>query len=131
MGRFKQVALGLGGVVGVGLVLGSAWLVYTLTSFDGKMRFPDTPAPNITASTDPAVIERGRYLVHGPAHCSACHSTSNRAAPQEIRTHALSGGLEFAMGPIATTWSAGAGDSRWSTSSTVALEQFPTSSRTA
>jgi len=106
MGRSKQVALGVGGLVAVVLGLAGAWAGYALATFDGRMRFPGTAAPPITASTDPVVVERGRYLVHGPAHCSACHSGTDRSKPEEIRTHPLSGGLEFAMGPIATTWSA-------------------------
>jgi mono/diheme cytochrome c family protein len=31
------------------------------------------PYPTITASQDPAVIERGRYLAYGAAACAACH----------------------------------------------------------
>lgn len=31
------------------------------------------PLPDLHASQDPAVIERGRYLVYGPAHCADCH----------------------------------------------------------
>ena len=34
----------------------------------------DAPLPDIHASTDPAVIRRGEYLVFGPAHCSECHT---------------------------------------------------------
>src|SRR5262245_43497010 len=34
-----------------------------------------SPAPSdgIAASVDPRLIERGRYLAHGPAHCISCH----------------------------------------------------------
>jgi mono/diheme cytochrome c family protein len=32
------------------------------------------PAPPLAASRDPAVIARGRYLVHGPGHCADCHA---------------------------------------------------------
>jgi mono/diheme cytochrome c family protein len=35
------------------------------------------PYPDITATTDSAVIERGRHLVFGAAHCVDCHSTAN------------------------------------------------------
>ncbi|HEY0681923.1 MAG TPA: cytochrome c [Steroidobacter sp.] len=38
----------------------------------------------IHATTRPEVIERGRYLVYGPAHCAECHGAD------------LSGGREFA-----------------------------------
>jgi mono/diheme cytochrome c family protein len=34
----------------------------------------DVPLPDLHASTDPDVIDRGRYLVFGPAHCSYCHT---------------------------------------------------------
>lgn len=33
----------------------------------------DAPYPDITASTDPEVIARGRYLAYGPSHCATCH----------------------------------------------------------
>lgn len=33
----------------------------------------DAPYPEITASSDSAVIARGSYLVYGSAHCAYCH----------------------------------------------------------
>jgi len=33
----------------------------------------EAPYPALRASTDPALIERGRYLAYGPAHCGPCH----------------------------------------------------------
>jgi mono/diheme cytochrome c family protein len=33
----------------------------------------EAPYPAIAASTDPAVIARGKYLVYGPAACAYCH----------------------------------------------------------
>jgi mono/diheme cytochrome c family protein len=33
----------------------------------------DAPYPSIAASTDPAIIEQGRYLAFGPAACAYCH----------------------------------------------------------
>ena len=33
----------------------------------------DAPYPAITASTDPAAVARGRYLIYGPAACAYCH----------------------------------------------------------
>ena len=63
--------------------------------------FP-TPAVDLHASTDPAVIARGRYLVSGPGHCAECHGAPDqqaaRAAGQEIP---LSGGVEFVL-PVGT-----------------------------
>jgi mono/diheme cytochrome c family protein len=34
----------------------------------------DAPEPELRASSDPALVEQGRYLVYGPAHCSYCHT---------------------------------------------------------
>jgi mono/diheme cytochrome c family protein len=57
----------------------------------------------IHAVNDPAVIERGRYLVYGPAHCSACHGDPAREgeirAGQEVP---LSGGRRFELRSIGT-----------------------------
>jgi len=35
----------------------------------------DAPYPDIRASSDSAVIARGKYLVKGPAHCADCHAS--------------------------------------------------------
>jgi mono/diheme cytochrome c family protein len=59
--------------------------------------------PGIHASTDPKVIERGRYLVYGPAHCSSCHG--DPARENEVRQGQetpLSGGRSFALGVLGT-----------------------------
>jgi mono/diheme cytochrome c family protein len=48
------------------------------------------PDAGIHASQDPALVERGRYLVRGPAHCSACHGDD------------LGGGRNFDLGPLGT-----------------------------
>lgn len=69
----------------------------------------DIPEPPLRASTDPAVIERGRYLAFGPAHCASCHARGDvvRAAVsatsvEEYRRRAsgvdsvpLSGGFSY------------------------------------
>jgi mono/diheme cytochrome c family protein len=34
----------------------------------------EAPEPDLRASTDPVLLEQGRYLVYGPAHCSYCHT---------------------------------------------------------
>lgn len=64
-----------------------------LTYFRAHRRF-DAPYPDIHASKDPAVIERGRYLATGAAHCGECHG----AAPGtgvERRERPFTGGGEF------------------------------------
>src|SRR6059058_1090504 len=60
----------------------------------------DAPYPNIKASTDPAIIARGKHLVLGPAHCVACHSTAKNQdslilAGADVP---LSGGFQFKFG---------------------------------
>ena len=54
------------------LVLILALVAYVEISSIGKKY--DAPYPDIKASTDPAVIARGKYLAFGPAHCATCHS---------------------------------------------------------
>ena len=56
--------------------------------------------PDITASTDSAVIARGKYLVYGPAHCVYCHvSPENFGELTKGMEVPLSGGLEFDIPP--------------------------------
>lgn len=58
----------------------------------------DAPYPNIKASTDSAVIERGRYLVTSSAHCADCHAPENLysevAQGKEVSLH---GGRVFKL----------------------------------
>ncbi len=63
-------------------------------------RAVDAPYPNIHASSDEAVIERGRYLVEGPAHCGECHGAVDPPAASR-RGRPMVGGQEFAL-PIGT-----------------------------
>lgn len=97
-----MIGAGLGGLVSIagGLV------AYAAVTGHDRLMFPETPARPVAISQDPAVIERGRYLVHGPAHCAMCHSTSNREKPEEVRSTPLRGGLSFAMGPLGTRYAA-------------------------
>ncbi|SHE99062.1 c-type cytochrome [Flavisolibacter ginsengisoli] len=46
----------------------------TLTTIFRQHLKYDAPYPNIKASTDTAIIARGKHLVVGPAHCIDCHS---------------------------------------------------------
>jgi mono/diheme cytochrome c family protein len=56
----------------------------------------EAPEPALRSTADPEVIERGRYLVYGPAHCSYCHTPKEQwprlDAGEEI---ALVGGYEM------------------------------------
>jgi mono/diheme cytochrome c family protein len=62
------------------------------------------PAPALAVATDPDVVDRGRYLVHGPAHCSNCHVST---LEELVRADAgepmpMKGGLSFPLGPVGT-----------------------------
>jgi hypothetical protein len=37
-------------------------------------RFDEVRGPDLQVTTDAKVIEHGKYLVRGPAHCSNCRS---------------------------------------------------------
>lgn len=60
----------------------------------------DAPYPEITVSTDSAVIERGAYLAYGLAHCAVCHVPQDKLdlvkAGERIP---LSGGWEITIPP--------------------------------
>ncbi len=101
----KKVLKLVGLVFGV-LVLGvMGFALFAASRAEAKMTFADAPGPQVAASRDPAIIERGRYLVNTAAHCSQCHADIPRDKPQSnVEGVPLSGGLEFAMGPLATTW---------------------------
>jgi mono/diheme cytochrome c family protein len=90
----KRVAIGLA----VLLVLGTASLAVAIVLREDR-KF-DRPYPELVASTDPAVIERGRYLVTGPAHCTECHATPGASATAEPD---LAGGFAFHL-PIGTIY---------------------------
>lgn len=64
----------------------------------------DAPYPDIHASEDPRVIERGRYIVYGPGHCVGCHTDeSKRAAVAAGEIVPLSGGNVFKL-PLGTLY---------------------------
>ncbi len=89
----KRVAIA---ILGLLVVAGGGVGVYACVqtrSFDASMeKVYDVPAPTITRSTDPAVIERGKHLAIAVAPCAAskCHGAD------------LGGGETFSMGPLAT-----------------------------
>jgi mono/diheme cytochrome c family protein len=68
MRRFKKI-LKWTGLVLLFLILG-----VTVTVFSRQHIKYDRPYPAITATTDSAVILRGKHLVFGAAHCADCHS---------------------------------------------------------
>src|SRR5262245_41450999 len=73
------------------------------TAFAGCAIAPPWAVPTeAQASADPFVVERGRYLVHGPAHCSTCHSDVRLDANASPMTDTLAGGKRFDLGILGT-----------------------------
>lgn len=60
-----------------------------------RRRF-DAPLPDLHASQDPRIIDRGRYLAYGLAHCVDCHGQQGEPSPPGERVP-LSGGKEFRL----------------------------------
>lgn len=71
----------------VALLLGLVGLVEVRSQ-----RHFEAPWPDVHASRDPQVIERGRYLAYGLAHCVDCHGDPKLGAGAP-----LSGGKEFRL----------------------------------
>jgi mono/diheme cytochrome c family protein len=81
------------------LIIGFVGLVYAR-----KDRTFMAPYPEIKASTDSAVIARGRAIVYGPAHCANCHApTAEFYRVDKGEEIALSGGFNFEI-PIGTIY---------------------------
>ena len=58
----------------------------------------EAPYPEITASNDPIMIERGKYLAFGPSHCAVCHVPMNKIMEVDNGLKIpLSGGWEEAF----------------------------------
>ena len=56
----------------------------------------EAPFPDIKASSDPAVITRGKHLFYGAAHCSGCHAPRSELARLQQGEEVLpSGGEDF------------------------------------
>ncbi len=74
------------GQIGAGLVIFVivVLVVFVFYAFRGYRKTWDVPLPDIHASTDTAVIARGRYLVYGPMHCADCHAPDS-ARPRLFR----------------------------------------------
>jgi mono/diheme cytochrome c family protein len=92
-----------GGAAGLA-VLGAGTL-----GFGAQIRYDRTfpiPEPALSASTDAAVIERGRYLAYGPAHCAYCHTPVEQwPAIDAGETPPMTGGVPFET-PLGTIRSA-------------------------
>src|SRR5262249_16267089 len=90
----KKVLAGLGAVLVLVVV---AIAVYVASPQNLKF---NPPLPPVMASADPAVIERGHYVVRNLATCPVCHGDPKQhertAAGEEVP---LSGGFEFVIPP--------------------------------
>ncbi|MBE7173929.1 MAG: c-type cytochrome [Williamsia sp.] len=65
----------------------------------------DAPYPQIKASADTAVINRGKHLIYSIAHCADCHSTANSDSLLNLGLDVpLSGGRAFKL-PLGTIYS--------------------------
>ena len=94
--KLRVIALSVLGILALGVtgIVGFVQLRWD--------RSYEAPMPEIHASTDPAVVEQGRYLVMGPAHCSYCHTEQENwprlDAGEEVP---LAGGYVFPL-PVGT-----------------------------
>jgi mono/diheme cytochrome c family protein len=73
------------------------FLVFVNTSYDVRH---EQSYPELAASTDSAVIARGKYLVYGPAHCASCHTPMDKmVAVDQGADIPLSGGWALEIPP--------------------------------
>ncbi len=77
------------------VVAAGSLVAYASATWD-RGRYASYPLPDLRATTDSATIAKGRYLVHGPAHCVDCHTHG----PGGL----LSGGVPFVL-PLGTMYS--------------------------
>ena len=86
-------------------VLASVLALHTWRTWDRS--YDEVPIPDVRASTDPAVIARGEYLVYGPAHCVECHSRSFEEFQKVANNEKvpLQGGTRFAAAPLGAIYS--------------------------
>jgi mono/diheme cytochrome c family protein len=94
--RILRLVVGFAGILLMVIVTMAA---YAEVQWD---RTFEAPYPEIFASDDPEVIERGRYLAYGPAHCAACHTPLEaHAALDRGEEVPMVGGLKFEL-PLGT-----------------------------
>lgn len=94
MKRFKKIAKWTGIILLFIIVSVSA-----LTASRQNLAY-EAPYPDIKASTDSAVIARGKHVVYSMAHCADCHSNQNTDSLAQLGIEPeLSGGRKFEFGP--------------------------------
>ncbi len=90
----KKILFGLGGVVGVVVLGGGAFVWSRVAAFDASLeRVYDVPIPEVQASKDAAVVARGEHLAMSLAGCAHadCHGKD------------LAGGATIEAGPLGHT----------------------------
>ena len=89
----KRSLQGVGALVGVAVLALGSYACVQARAFDASVeKVYDVPLPAVTASTDPAVIARGKHLTESIGACATrdCHGSD------------LGGGRTIEMGPVAT-----------------------------
>ena len=101
---FRIALKALAYLAGVLAVVTLAGGIYVARTWD---RVWDVAEPDLKASTDPAMIARGEYLVFGPAHCVECHvgSWAEFERSADGSRPALVGGIEFKAPPLGAIYS--------------------------
>lgn len=81
-----------------GIIIGSILVLVVITvAMRQNLKF-DAPYPDIKATTDSAMIARGKYLAFGPAHCANCHgSPGSEELLEKGQEVAMTGGNKFAL----------------------------------
>jgi mono/diheme cytochrome c family protein len=87
-------------VKSLGIFLGLASVVLLYVQFTYRQTY-QAPATGLRASTDSAIITRGKYLVMGPAHCWTCHVEDPTQVDIQQGLPDMSGGLELPLPLIA------------------------------
>jgi Cytochrome C oxidase, cbb3-type, subunit III len=90
---FFRVLKVIGIVLGVVVLVGGIFVYTQCSAFDASLaKVYDVPVQNLTRSTDPAVIARGKHLVESVGGCASalCHGQD------------LGGGKPIVMGPLGT-----------------------------
>ncbi len=86
-------------------VLLSVLAFYTWQTWDRS--YDEVTIPEVHASSDPAVIAKGEYLVYGPAHCVECHAKSFEEFQKVVNNEKvpLQGGTKFTAPPLGSIYS--------------------------
>lgn len=78
-----------------------AFLMYVQLTYKQTYTAPIT---GLQASTDSAVIARGKYLAMGPAHCWTCHVQKPETVDLQKSIPDMSGGMELDLPLMATLY---------------------------